>query len=428
MRFLMILAMLSVFTFTGWMIPNEAYAQPSASYQVFYDGLSPYGNWVNYPNYGYVWMPDVDPGFSPYATAGHWVYTDDGWTWVSDYPWGWAPFHYGRWNYDDNYGWFWIPDNEWGPAWVSWRRSPGYYGWAPLGPGISMSVSFGRGYNESNDRWTFVNDRDITRSDLSNRYIDRSRNVTIINNSTVIVNVQKDNGRNSSYIAGPDRNDVQKVTHTTVKPIAIREGTSPGQHVSNGALQIYRPQVQKISGNGKTPAPSKVVRLTDVKTVAQRNPGSTQKNTSQSNTGGKPQQNVNLQNNKTKPEQNTTSPVTKNSQAQKSAPTQNKSAQQQKSAPAQNRNAQQQKSAPAQNRNAQQQKSAPTHNRNAQQQKSAPVQNRNAQQQKSAPAQNRSVQPQRSTPAQNRSAQPQRSAPPANKPPAQKEQKPDEKR
>jgi hypothetical protein len=437
----MILAMLSVFTFTGWMIPNEAYAQPSASYQVFYDGLSPYGNWVNYPNYGYVWMPDVAPGFVPYATAGHWVYTDDGWTWVSDYPWGWAPFHYGRWNYDNNYGWFWIPDNEWGPAWVSWRRSPGYYGWAPLGPGISISVSFGRGYNESNDRWTFVNDRDITRSDIGNRYIDRSRNVTIINNSTVIVNQQRDNRRNSTYIAGPDRNDVQKATHTTVKSVPIRENASPGQHVSNGALQIYRPQMQKVSGNGRNPAPSKVMKLTDVKTIAQRNPGSTQKNTSSANTGGKQQQNVNAPNNKTKPEQNVNSTAAKNMQAQKAsaqsngnkqplnaAPTQNRNAQVQKSSPAQNRSTQAQKSAQTQNRNTQPQRSAPTQNRSAQPQRSALAQNKSAQPQRSAPAQNKSAQPQRSAPAQNKSAQPQRSATSANKPPARKEQKPDEKR
>ena len=84
--------------------------------QVFYDELSPYGTWVNYPDYGYVWVPDAGSDFRPYATNGYWTYTDYGWTWVSNYIWGWAPFHYGRWFYDDYYGWAWVPGNEWAPA------------------------------------------------------------------------------------------------------------------------------------------------------------------------------------------------------------------------------------------------------------------------------------------------------------------------
>src|SRR6516165_7140669 len=85
--------------------PQRSVAQVSVSFQAFYDQLSPYGRWVNYPRYGYVWVPtDVAFGFRPYATAGHWVYTPEGWTWVSDYPWGWAAFHYGNWFYDNSYG------------------------------------------------------------------------------------------------------------------------------------------------------------------------------------------------------------------------------------------------------------------------------------------------------------------------------------
>jgi len=272
-----VFALLIVWSSGEWITPQEASAQQvSVSFQLFYDELSPYGMWVDYPNYGYVWIPNGDPGFSPYATAGHWVFTDDGWTWVSDYPWGWATFHYGRWDYDNVYGWLWVPDDEWGPAWVSWRRSPGYYGWAPLRPGISVSIAFGREYHERNERWIFVRDRDITRPDIGRHYVNRTKNVTIINNSTVIVNTRKDNKRNVTYIAGPDRDDVQKVTHTTVKSVAIRENDRPGHHLSNGELQIYRPQVQKRSGNGQNPAPSKVMKLNDVRPASERNAGNRQ--------------------------------------------------------------------------------------------------------------------------------------------------------
>src|ERR1043165_5421845 len=67
------------------------------SYQQFYDDLSPYGEWVEDPQYGYVWVPDAGDDFRPYYSNGYWVNSDYGNTWVSNYDWGWAPFHYGRW-------------------------------------------------------------------------------------------------------------------------------------------------------------------------------------------------------------------------------------------------------------------------------------------------------------------------------------------
>ncbi len=78
--------------------PGKSTAQGQyISDQDFYDNLSPYGVWVYDPQYGDMWVPDVDGNFRPYATRGHWVLTEYGNTWVSDYPWGWATFHYGRW-------------------------------------------------------------------------------------------------------------------------------------------------------------------------------------------------------------------------------------------------------------------------------------------------------------------------------------------
>src|SRR5580698_2309829 len=133
----------------------------SVTYQTFYNELSPYGQWVNDPTYGYVWVPGVDQSFYPYGSSGHWIYTDYGWTWVSDYAWGWAPFHYGRWFFQSRYGWIWAPGTQWGPAWVVWRHSPGYYGWAPLAPGISLSVAIGGGWTLPADRWRFVPERNV---------------------------------------------------------------------------------------------------------------------------------------------------------------------------------------------------------------------------------------------------------------------------
>jgi hypothetical protein len=53
---------------------------------------------------------------------------------MSEEPFGWATFHYGRWTRLRNIGWIWVPGDEWAPAWVSWRKSNDYIGWAPLPP------------------------------------------------------------------------------------------------------------------------------------------------------------------------------------------------------------------------------------------------------------------------------------------------------
>src|SRR5579872_2213465 len=133
-------------------VPDE---NAQVSYQEFYDQLSPYGHWVQHPQYGYVWIPEAGPDFVPYSSGGYWVWTDAyGWTWTSDYQWGWAPFHYGRWDFADEYGWYWVPDYTWGPAWVAWRQCPGYYGWCPLRPGISIEFAIGGRYDPDDWWWT----------------------------------------------------------------------------------------------------------------------------------------------------------------------------------------------------------------------------------------------------------------------------------
>jgi hypothetical protein len=254
--------------------PQNTFAQQvSVSFQVFYDELSPYGTWVNYNDYGYVWVPDVAPGFTPYGTNGYWVFTEDGWTWVSDYPWGWAPFHYGRWFYDDAYGPMWVPDNHWGPGWVTWRRSSGYYGWAPIGPGISISIAYGSNYNPPHDHWRFVRENDFGRTNITNYYINTTNNVTIIKNSTVINNVHENKIRQVSYNAGPDRVEVEKHTGRSISPIAIKDNSKPGERFENNELQLYRPKVVKRTAT-TSPAPSRVSSLKELKPVRHRDDGS----------------------------------------------------------------------------------------------------------------------------------------------------------
>ena len=260
--------------FNTWTMiePQKATAQVSINFQVFYDDLSPYGNWVRNSRYGYVWIPNVSIGFIPYGTNGHWVFTNVGWTWVSNYPWGWAPFHYGRWYNDYVYGWIWVPDYEWGPAWVVWRRCEGHYGWAPIGPGISISIAYGGSYNLPSNQWILVRDRDLGRTNINNYYVRSSYNTRILKNSTVINNIRSDNSNKVKYGIGPNRSEIEKRTGNSIKTVAIRERNKPGQNMGNGELYVYKPRVEKHSGSGQKPTPHKVVSMKDGKSNAKMNP------------------------------------------------------------------------------------------------------------------------------------------------------------
>jgi hypothetical protein len=250
---------------------QPSYTQDQAvDLQVFYDELSPYGNWVDYSNYGYIWIPDVRREFAPYATNGHWVMTDYGWTWVSDYRWGWATFHYGRWDYDDYYGWFWVPGNEWGPAWVTWRGGNGYYGWAPMRPGMNINSSYNDQYRDVN-RWNFVRDRDFGRNDLDRHYVNRGNYTTIINNSTIINNTTVDHRRNATYIAGPEQDNVQRATGRNISRVKIQDNERPGQRLGNNELKIYRPEVARTAS--RRTAPPKVTDIGEIKPVRERGSG-----------------------------------------------------------------------------------------------------------------------------------------------------------
>ena len=250
---------------------------PVASYQSFYDALSPYGQWINNPEYGYVWMPSVAPDFTPYGSNGHWVYTDEGWTWDSDYPWGWAAFHYGRWFFEDGYGWMWIPGNEWAPAWVSWRRSPDYYGWAPLGPQVTMNASFGGGYNPPNHYWHFVPQQYVASPQVNNYVVNQQQNVTIIQNTTIIRNTTINNTTVNNrvtvnnYAGGPDPAEVSRVSGAALRPVPLRESNRPGENAGSGALSIYRPRINSSApsgGNGSSAvAPPHVQSLNQVRPV-----------------------------------------------------------------------------------------------------------------------------------------------------------------
>lgn len=238
---------------------DDYYDNDYGDYQEFYDDLSPYGQWLNDPQYGYVWTPNAGRDFRPYYTNGHWVMTEYGNMWVSDYPWGWAPFHYGRWAQSAYYGWIWIPGRTWGPAWVSWRQGGGYYGWAPLGPGVSINFSFGSGYYAPNAWWTFIPCGNIY-SGSYYRYYSPRRTVNIINNTTIINNTYVDHRARNTYVAGPRRSDVETATRQRVTVYNINNRSRAGAvEVSGRNVNVYRPNIRTVNTRSQErPAPRQV--------------------------------------------------------------------------------------------------------------------------------------------------------------------------
>ena len=176
-------------------------ARPTSGYSTFYTKLEPYGGWIETSDYGYVWQPretESSRSWRPY-TNGRWVYTDAGWTWISEEPFGWATYHYGRWTRLRGIGWVWVPGNQWAPAWVSWRKSNDYVGWAPLPPEARFDQHTGihnwsdSYYDIGPDQYCFVPTREIGAQRIESTIVPPERNVTIVNETTNVTNITYNN-------------------------------------------------------------------------------------------------------------------------------------------------------------------------------------------------------------------------------------------
>ena len=244
-------------TATGVTAPPDDQADTT----LFYEALAPDGNWSQDPTYGYSWTPTVsstDPNWRPYANDGHWAYTDHGWYWESNYNWGWAAFHYGRWHNNEN-RWSWVPDNTWGPAWVDWRQSDNYYGWAPLPPGSRFEAGVGFSFNNAHVGADFnfgLGERDYAFVQ-SDRFLDVNLGVALVPEShrhnafteTKIVNntyVYNDNRivNNGVPVAAVSRATKREIKPVVVADASVKSGQAiPREQRQADKIVAYRPKV-----------------------------------------------------------------------------------------------------------------------------------------------------------------------------------------
>jgi len=236
--------------------PDNGYAgeaAPTVDVGFFYNELSPYGEWVRHPQYGWSWFPrHVPAGWRPYS-LGHWVESDYGWTWASDEPFGWATYHYGRWAWDPELGWLWVPGTDWGPAWVAWQQGNGYVGWAPLPPAVGfdfgvgirlggLSLSFGLAPRD----YAFVEERRFLDSRVGGYIVPEARNITIIHNTTNITNYTVVNNQVINHGVPIER--IEQATGRRAPRFRVATVTNPrGAGVQRDVINVYRPAENRLA-------------------------------------------------------------------------------------------------------------------------------------------------------------------------------------
>jgi hypothetical protein len=214
-------------------------ASPGPSYSMFYTKLEPLGAWRETSTYGYVWQPREameSHNWQPY-TNGHWVYTDAGWTWISEEPFGWAAYHYGRWTRLRGIGWVWVPGEEWAPAWVSWRTSNDYVGWAPLPPEARFEHRTGiqnwadNYYDIGPEQYCFVPTREIGSQRIERVVVPREQNVTIVNQTTNVTNITYNN--TTIVNQGPNYEEVRARSQQPVARLRLERRTTVNFEAEN---------------------------------------------------------------------------------------------------------------------------------------------------------------------------------------------------
>ncbi|MFZ1219963.1 MAG: DUF6600 domain-containing protein, partial [Chthoniobacterales bacterium] len=229
------------------------------SYGTFYEKLEPYGAWRETADYGYVWQPreaEESRDWRPY-TEGRWAYSDAGWTWISDESFGWATYHYGRWLRLRRVGWVWVPGNEWAPAWVSWRTSKEYVGWAPLPPEARFDRRQGihnwadNYYDIGPDQYAFVRGEEFGAPHVRRSLVPAQENVTIVNATINVTNITFSNtiiinqGPNFDEIRARSRQPMERYRlrrHSDINT-ELRSATVRGDEID-----VAVPQFRNVPG------------------------------------------------------------------------------------------------------------------------------------------------------------------------------------
>lgn len=221
-------------------------------YSLFYDQLGSYGRWFDVSGYGYCWRPTITtPRWRPYLD-GCWMWSSFGWMWQSNEPFGWIVYHYGRWVNLSRYGWVWVPGSEWAPAWVAWRQSRDYVGWAPLppdsGPCRGVYRDCDSHYNLGPSSYTFINTNVFMQPTYTSVCAPVTYNTSIFQSSVNVTQIVRcdDHKRPNTFMhhGGPPRTQIERACERPVQQVQVQTASAdqiprhrPGYHREPGASQ-----------------------------------------------------------------------------------------------------------------------------------------------------------------------------------------------
>ena len=229
------------------------------SYGMFYEKLEPYGAWRETADYGYVWQPreaEESQDWRPY-TEGRWAYSDAGWTWVSDESFGWATYHYGRWLRLRRVGWVWVPGREWAPAWVSWRTSKDYVGWAPLPPEARFDRRHGihnwadNYYDIGPDQYAFVRGEEFGAPHVRRSLVSAQMNISIVNETINVTNITFSNA--TVINQGPNYDEIRSRSRQPMERYRLRRHTEMNTELRSATVRgdeidVAVPQFRNVPG------------------------------------------------------------------------------------------------------------------------------------------------------------------------------------
>src|SRR6266513_2282076 len=232
---------------------SRSETRSTATYGMFYEKLDPYGEWRETKDYGYVFQPreaESSRDWRPY-TEGHWVYSDAGWTWITDESFGWATYHYGRWVKLRRVGWVWVPGEEWAPAWVSWRSSKDYVGWAPLPPEARFDRKSGihnwadSYYDIGPDQYSFVPSNEFGAEHVRRAVVPAERNINIVIETT---NVTRITFSNTTIVnEGPSYDELRSRSQRPIERYRLRrQNTEIAATIRGDELEISAPVITPV--------------------------------------------------------------------------------------------------------------------------------------------------------------------------------------
>src|SRR5262249_38322101 len=151
----------------------------------------------------------------------------------------------GRWVVIRGLGWAWVPGEEWAPAWVNWRASDEYVGWAPLPPDDIYED-----YDTVGDYWTFLPPRYMANVRPRPYFIGANRGM-ILSRTVVINRTVPLGGRRFAVNPGISPARIARAAGSPLPTFSVRPRVLAGTQGVANAMTVSRDQFGRRGAGGR---------------------------------------------------------------------------------------------------------------------------------------------------------------------------------